>query len=95
MGVISQFISGAENIISIIRGRKSVTELLLGNNALMDDGCEYLFDFLCSEEGRQHEIFGINLACNKIGDRGLQALSRYLYGNTALRELYLEGVSIA
>ena len=65
---------------------------MLGYNLLQDDGCEALFDFLCTEEGQRHGIVEISLNGNGIGPRGLLAICRYLNGNTVLQELFLQNV---
>ena len=65
---------------------------MLGYNLLQDDGCEALFDFLCTEEGQRHGIVEISLNGNGIGARGLLAICRYLNGNTVLQELFLQNV---
>ncbi|KAI0066827.1 hypothetical protein BV25DRAFT_1779661, partial [Artomyces pyxidatus] len=80
---------GAQRVVDIITSRAQVTSLLLNHSALHDDGCEVLFEFLCSEIGRRHNIMEIHLGSTQMGDRGLRALCRYLNGNTTLLNLAL------
>lgn len=76
----------------MITSRRTVTRLILNHNALGDDGCVTLFNFLCSDVGRTSKISEIRLTKNGIGDRGLLAISEYLKGNKTLKELYLQSV---
>jgi len=80
---------GAQEIISTITSRPTVTKLILSHNTLQDDGCIVLFKFLGSDVGNTKRISEIKLAKNGIGDRGLLAISEFLKGNTVLKELYL------
>jgi Ran GTPase-activating protein (RanGAP) involved in mRNA processing and transport len=82
-------LSGAQEIISTITSRPTVTKLILSHNTLEDDGCIVLFRFLGSDVGKTKRISEIKLAKNGIGDRGLLAISEFLKGNTVLKELYL------
>jgi len=79
----------AQEIISMISSRPTVTKLDLSHNALRDDGCMVLFKFLCSDPSRKNRISEIKLGKNGIGDRGLLAISEFLYGNETLIDLYL------
>lgn len=88
-------ITGAQKIIDTINSRTFVSRLVLGYNLLQDDGCEALFDFLCTEEGQRHGIVEISLNGNGIGPRGLLAICRYLNGNTVLQELFLQNNCLA
>ncbi|OCH86714.1 RNI-like protein [Obba rivulosa] len=88
-------VAGARAVISEITSRRRVTKLILGHNSLGDEGCEVLFRFLCSEEGRRYKISEISLNTNGIGDRGLLAISRYLRFNTSLKELFLQNNALA
>ncbi|KAL5522584.1 hypothetical protein ACEPAG_8601 [Sanghuangporus baumii] len=81
---------GAQEVISAIKVRKAVTKLILGHNALGDDGAQELFGFLCSEEGRRYRIAEISLNSNGIGNAGLEAIAEYLEGNENLKELFLQ-----
>ncbi|KAJ7729227.1 hypothetical protein DFH07DRAFT_1066225 [Mycena maculata] len=83
-------IRGAQEIISMISSRRFVTKLILGHNELSDDGCVVLFTFLASAVGRKYRIAEISLNSNSIGNRGLAAISQYLNGNQALKELFLQ-----
>lgn len=76
----------------MITSRRTDTKLALNLNALGDDGCVVLFNFLSSDVGRTSQISEIRLVKNGIGDRGLLAISEYLKGNKTLKELYLQGV---
>ncbi|KAJ3863093.1 hypothetical protein EV359DRAFT_43791 [Lentinula novae-zelandiae] len=78
------------HIIELILSRRMVTKLILGNNALSDDGCILLFTFLSSPLGRRYPISEISLNANRIGDRGLAAIAAYLVENTSLTELFLQ-----
>ncbi|KAJ3575821.1 hypothetical protein NP233_g830 [Leucocoprinus birnbaumii] len=64
--------------------------LIIGHNELGNEGCQRLFEFLCTNEGRRHAIQEISLNANNIGDEGLLAISRYLKGNQRVRELFLQ-----
>ncbi|KAJ4490268.1 hypothetical protein J3R30DRAFT_3420358 [Lentinula aciculospora] len=83
-------VNGAKRIIELILSRRNVTKLILGHNALSDDGCVLLFAFLSSPLGRKYPIAEISLNANSIGDRGLTAISAYLIDNTTLIELFLQ-----
>ena len=83
-------ITGANEIISMIKSRPRVTKLLLDHNTLGNEGCEALFRFLSSEK---KSITDIRMVNNNIGDRGLLAIARYLTNNQCLSKLYLQGVS--
>ncbi|KAJ7037375.1 RNI-like protein [Mycena alexandri] len=83
-------IRGAQEIISMISSRRFVTKLILGHNELSDDGCIVLFKFLASGVGQKYQIAEISLNSNSIGNRGLLAISEYLQGNNALKELFLQ-----
>lgn len=80
-------------VISDIRARRNVTKLILGHNELGDAGCEVLFGFLSSDKGRQYPITEISLNSNGIGNRGLQAIIKYVQDNIHLKELFLQNVS--
>lgn len=84
---------GAQVIIEKIKSRRAVEKLLLGQNSLGDVGCEELFRFLCSEQGRRYKLAEISINSNGIGDRGLEVISEYLTGNQYIRELKLQNVS--
>ncbi|KAI0918343.1 hypothetical protein AcV5_002351 [Taiwanofungus camphoratus] len=83
-------VQGAREVIAAIKSRRLVTKLILGHNELGDDGCQTLFGFLSTEQGRRYHISEISLNSNRIGDRGLQAISEYLRDNSTLRELFLQ-----
>ncbi|KAL5499140.1 hypothetical protein ACEPAH_1658 [Sanghuangporus vaninii] len=83
-------ILGAQEVISAIKVRKTVTKLILGHNALGDDGAQKLFKFLCSKEGRRYRIAEISLNSNGIGNTGLEAIAEYLEGNENLKELFMQ-----
>lgn len=85
--------AGAQNIIKTIKSRRALQKLFLGQNSLGDLGCEELFRFLCSEQGRRHKLGEISVNSNGIGDRGLEVISEYLTDNQHLRELKLQNVS--
>lgn len=85
--------TGAREVITQIRSRQLVTKLILGHNELGDDGCETLFRFLHSPQGRGYPVAEISLNSNGIGDRGLLAISEYLKDNMTLKELFLQNVS--
>ena len=78
----------------MIKARKTVSKLILGHNALGDEGTRALFRFLCSDEGRRYRIAEISLNSNGIGNVGLEAIAEYLEGNENLKELFLQNVSI-
>ena len=78
----------------MISSRPTVTKLDLSHNALRDDGCMVLFKFLCSDPSRKNRISEIKLGKNGIGDRGLLAISDFLYGNETLIDLYLPAVCV-
>ncbi|KIM86702.1 hypothetical protein PILCRDRAFT_815947 [Piloderma croceum F 1598] len=82
-------VQGAQEIISMISSRPTVTKLILTQNALRDDGCIMLFKFLCSDLGRTKRISEIRLAKNGLEDRGLLAISEYIKRNETLTELFL------
>ncbi|KAG7448738.1 uncharacterized protein BT62DRAFT_946378 [Guyanagaster necrorhizus] len=81
---------GAQDVISMITSRRTVTKLILGHNKLADDGCIVLFRFLGSAAGRKYRITEISLNSNEIGDRGLLAIAAYLNGNQYLTDLFLQ-----
>ncbi|KAG2008332.1 hypothetical protein CC2G_013773 [Coprinopsis cinerea AmutBmut pab1-1] len=83
-------VRGAQEVISLISDRRTVTKLLLGHNELGDDGCTVLFRFLGSQIGRRYPIAEISLNSNKIGNQGLLAISQYLTQNAALKELFIQ-----
>ncbi|CAK5279805.1 unnamed protein product, partial [Mycena citricolor] len=83
-------VTGAQTIIGLLSSRRSVTRLILGHNELGDDGCVVLFTFLSSALGRKYQITEISVNANGIGNRGLLAVSEYLSGAGALRELFLQ-----
>ncbi|KAJ7222599.1 hypothetical protein GGX14DRAFT_694635 [Mycena pura] len=83
-------VRGAQEVVSMISSRRSVTKLILGHNNLADDGCVVLFKFLASSAGRRYRITEISLNSNSIGNRGLKAISEYLRGNHVLEELFLQ-----
>ena len=83
-------ITGANEIISMIKFRPRATKLILDHNTLGDEGCEALFCFLSSE---RKCITDIKMVRNNIGNRGLLAIARYLSNNQCLSELHLQGVS--
>lgn len=80
-------------MIKDISSRRFVTKLILGHNNLGDEGCEALFNYLCSEEGRKYKLAEISLNSNGIGNQGLMAVAEYLKNNTHLRVLFLQSVS--
>lgn len=84
---------GANQIISMIKARPRATKLILDHNRLGDDGCEALFRFLSSEDGKKKNISEIKIVKNNIGDKGLLAITQYLTNNKCLKELQLQGVS--
>lgn len=86
-------LKGAQEVITTIQQRRSVTKLVLGHNDLRDDGCVTLFRYLCSTRGRKHCISEISLNSNAIGDLGLSAIADYLQGNEHLTDLFLQNVS--
>ena len=86
--------SGAQAVIKQILARRAVTKLILNHNDLGDAGCEELFGFLSSDVGCKYKISQISLNSNGIGNRGLLAISRYLRDNVALKELFLQNVSV-
>lgn len=92
INTIANVDSGAREVIAAIKSRRLVTKLILGHNELGDDGCQTLFGFLSTEQGRRYHISEISLNSNRIGDRGLQAISEYLRDNSTLRELFLQNV---
>lgn len=88
-------VNGAREVITQIRSRQLVTKLILGHNELGDDGCETLFRFLHSPQGRGYPVAEISLNSNGIGDRGLLAISEYLKDNVTLKELFLQNNAFA
>ena len=87
------FHEGAHVVIELIKQRRALRKLLLSGNKLGDEGCEELFRFLSSDEGRRYKLEEIALNSNGIGDLGLEAISGYLRDNQYLRELSLQNVS--
>ncbi|KAH9923021.1 RNI-like protein [Amylocystis lapponica] len=80
---------GAREVIAAISARRFVTKLILGHNELGDEGCEVLL-LPPLGAGAQVSNSEIGLNSNRIGDRGLLAISLYLRDNTTLRELFLQ-----
>ena len=85
---------GARQVIDAISSRKLVAILTLSHIQLGDEGCEELFNYLCSAAGRKYKIVEIHLFSNHIGDRGLIAISEYLKGNSSLKDLLIQDVRI-
>ncbi|KAJ7594342.1 hypothetical protein C8J56DRAFT_434718 [Mycena floridula] len=83
-------VRGAQQVISKITSRRTVTKLILGHNELGDDGCVVLTRFLSSSIGSRISLVEISLNANKIGNVGLLAIAEYLQGNQSLREIYLQ-----
>ncbi|TDL28771.1 RNI-like protein [Rickenella mellea] len=83
-------VAGAQEVISLIKARKTVTVLDLSHNELGDDGCRELFRYLTSEDGRRYKIGEISLKDNKIGAHGLSEIAHYLVDNSHLRTLRLQ-----
>ncbi|KAJ3550100.1 hypothetical protein NMY22_g635 [Coprinellus aureogranulatus] len=81
---------GAQEIISMISTRRTVTKLILGHNSLGNEGTNVLFRFLESSLGRNYPVAEISLNSNGIRNEGLLAISRYLKGNRDLKELFLQ-----
>ncbi|KAK0495904.1 RNI-like protein [Armillaria luteobubalina] len=71
-------VEGAQDVISMITSRRTVTKLILGHNKLIFCG------------GRKYRITEISLNSNEIGDRGLLAIATYLDGNQHLTDLFLQ-----
>ncbi|KAF5329998.1 hypothetical protein D9611_010457 [Ephemerocybe angulata] len=84
-------VRGAQDIITMISERRTVTKLVLGHNDLGNEGTIVLFRFLESALGRNYPISEISLNSNGIKDEGLVAISRYLKENRELKELFLQG----
>ncbi|KAI0027389.1 hypothetical protein K488DRAFT_61684, partial [Vararia minispora EC-137] len=76
-------------IINELQKRRSVVRLLVGHNALGDDGFAKLFEYLCGE-GCRHPIEEIQADHTQLGSAGLRAISQYLDGNQHLRSLQLQ-----
>lgn len=89
---ITEFCSGADEVIAEIKRRKPVMGLILGHNCLRDDGCVRLFEYLCSDERQHAYMQEIALNNTQLGDRGLLAIAKYLYDNKGLKELQLQNV---
>ena len=72
----------------------TITQLILGNNDLGDDGAVALFDFLSSPVEEERIITEISLNSCKIGNKGLDALSGFIAGNgrNTLKSLFLQNV---
>jgi hypothetical protein len=81
--------SGAEQVVNELKKRSSARHLLLGQNALGDDGIELIMAFLCSPDGRRLPIEEISLNETQMSDGALDAVSRYLSGNQTLVGLHL------
>jgi Leucine Rich repeat len=89
-------LAGAEELISMIKARRTVHRLVLGHNELGDDGCVALFTFLAgSSDGRKYHIAYISLNANEIGERGLLAIAEYLKDNQHLKHLLLQNVCMS
>jgi hypothetical protein len=55
------------------------------------DACQRLFDYLCTEEGRQVPIEWISMRWrwdHPVGDVRIEDITRYLTGNQVIRRLY-------
>ena len=83
---------GAKKIIEALSRRDSVACLILRHNKLGDAGCVKLFKYLCSEEGKRHEVTGILLNTNCLGNVALGSIGEFLRDNKWIRELYLANV---
>jgi len=59
---------------------------------LGDEGCVELFEYLCSEEGQRHNVAGILLNANGLGNVALESIGNFLRDNKWLKELYLASV---
>ena len=94
MSVAHSFNPGAQDLISIMKTRRSVSKLILGHNSLGDAGCGELFQFLASDSGKKYKVSEIILGANDIRNEGLEALVNYLTGNRYLRAVYLQNVSL-
>ena len=83
---------GAKQVIAMLAPRRQVTKLFLGHNSLSDSGCVELFHYLSSPEGKKYRLKEISLNANEIGNVGLEAIAKYINGNTELVELFLQNV---
>ena len=84
---------GARDIIAQMQKLRSVAVLDLHRNELGPKGCDALFTFLMSEDGKKHPVEEITLTSNKIGNAGLRKVMEYLRGNAHLKRLMLQNVS--
>ena len=83
---------GARKIIDTLSRRDAVACLFLRHNKLGDEGCVELFEYLCSEEGQRHQVAGILLNANSLGNVALESIGSFLRDNKWLKELYLASV---
>ena len=83
---------GAGRIIEALSRLGPIGCLILRHNKLGDEGCVELFKYLRSEEGQRHEVAGILLDSNSLGNVALGSLGSFLRGNKWLKELYLANV---
>jgi hypothetical protein len=88
-----QGLEGGREIVKAIQRKRSVKHLVLGRNALGDDGVEYIMRYLCSEDGRKLPIEEISLDVTGMGDRALDSISEYLFNNQTIVGLHLPNVS--
>lgn len=84
---------GAGRIIEALSRLGAVGCLALRHNKLGDEGCVELLKYLRSEEGQRHEVAGILLDANNLGNVALDSIGGFLRGNKWLKELYLANVS--
>ena len=81
MGVL-----GATQLTVALEGNAALEELVLGGNALGDEGCKVLCDFLATSSV---PIEILNLSSNGIGDEGAAAVAEMLRRNTRITSLDL------
>ncbi|KAG8927320.1 hypothetical protein FRC02_008307 [Tulasnella sp. 418] len=83
-------LQGAKRVIELLHSHASIKHVVLGNNAFGDEGIVALFAYLTTPMASKLRIVEMSLNSCKIGNDGLEALCRYLDGNTSLRKLYLQ-----
>lgn len=81
-------------MLARIATRPVVTKLSLSHHKLSDEGIVTLLGGLSSlERGKYYEqVTEIDLGNNSCGDKGLEAISDYLFDNKKLKKLLLQRV---
>ncbi|MFD3873002.1 gala protein [Streptomyces sp. NPDC058623] len=79
--------AGAALLLPVAAASPHAKHLLLGTNALADEGARTLADAL---RGAAHGLHTLYLGCNRIGPDGARALVSVLTGDDAVRGLWLK-----